>query len=289
MNTNRYFSFSRLGLVMKRDFMENWKTNLYRFLGAYCGFLILMFIGYLSGDSFTSFSELVYRGYASVLIIGGFFWASIIMEPMNTQQNRASFLMLPASSLEKFIARTLYVTLGFFGLMTAGLLMAEVSRFLLLPLFDLPEDYSLSILPLIWQQFTEMETMKFVGEGAEESYQISILAKVWGALALGWIYSFFIWGGCYWRKHAFWKTLGVIILISNLIGFLLVGLVQWLEDCDKVEAMAEWVNSFAENVTAPQVFWCCIVVQIFLVILNWWLSYRCFTRSQVIKPKFRLL
>ena len=269
--------------------MENWKTNLYRFLGAYCGFLILMFIGYLSGDSFTSFSELVYRGYASVLIIGGFFWASIIMEPMNTQQNRASFLMLPASSLEKFIARTLYVTLGFFGLMTAGLLMAEVSRFLLLPLFDLPEDYSLSILPLIWQQFTEMETMKFVGEGAEESYQISILAKVWGALALGWIYSFFIWGGCYWRKHAFWKTLGVIILISNLIGFLLVGLVQWLEDCDKVEAMAEWVNSFAENVTAPQVFWCCIVVQIFLVILNWWLSYRCSTRSQVIKPKFRLL
>ena len=127
MNANRYFSFSRLALVMKRDFMENWKTNLYRFLGAYCGFLILMFIGYLSADSFISFSELVYRGYASVLIIGGFFWASIIMEPMNTQQNRASFLMLPASSLEKFIARTLYVTLGFFGLMTAGLLMAEVS------------------------------------------------------------------------------------------------------------------------------------------------------------------
>ena len=289
MNANRYFSFSRLGLVMKRDFMENWKTNLYRFLGAYCGFLILMFIGYLSADSFISFSELVYRGYASVLIIGGFFWASIIMEPMNTQQNRASFLMLPASSLEKFIARTLYVTLGFFGLMTAGLLMAEVSRFLLLPLFDLPEDYSLSILPLIWQQLTEMETMKFVGEGAEESYQISILAKVWGALALGWIYSFFIWGGCYWRKHAFWKTWGVIILISNLIGFLLVGLVQWLEDCDKVEAMAEWVNSFAKNFTFPQVLWCCIIVQIFLVILNWWLSYRCFTRSQVIKPKFRLL
>ena len=42
MNANRYFSFSRLGLVMKRDFMENWKTNLYRFLGPYTIFLLVM-------------------------------------------------------------------------------------------------------------------------------------------------------------------------------------------------------------------------------------------------------
>ena len=39
MNTNRYFSFSRLTLVMKRDLMENWKTNLYTFLGLFLAFL----------------------------------------------------------------------------------------------------------------------------------------------------------------------------------------------------------------------------------------------------------
>ena len=42
MNANRYFSFSRLALVMKRDFMENWKTNLYRFLGPYTIFLLVL-------------------------------------------------------------------------------------------------------------------------------------------------------------------------------------------------------------------------------------------------------
>ena len=39
MNTNGYFSFSRLGLVMKRDLMENWKVNLFWFLGIFIAFL----------------------------------------------------------------------------------------------------------------------------------------------------------------------------------------------------------------------------------------------------------
>ena len=49
MNANRYFSFSRLALVMKRDFMENWKTNLYRSL-MICSFLtssVFFFLGIL--------------------------------------------------------------------------------------------------------------------------------------------------------------------------------------------------------------------------------------------------
>ena len=30
MDTNKFFSFSRIAMVMKREIMENWKTNLYR-------------------------------------------------------------------------------------------------------------------------------------------------------------------------------------------------------------------------------------------------------------------
>ena len=29
MDTNKFFSFSRIAMVMKREIMENWKTNLY--------------------------------------------------------------------------------------------------------------------------------------------------------------------------------------------------------------------------------------------------------------------
>ena len=33
MDTNKFFSFLRIAMVMKREIMENWKTNLYRLIG----------------------------------------------------------------------------------------------------------------------------------------------------------------------------------------------------------------------------------------------------------------
>ena len=54
MNTNGYFSFSRLGLVMKRDLMENWKTNLYVFIGIFGAYLLCYLV------SMSRFNEILY-------------------------------------------------------------------------------------------------------------------------------------------------------------------------------------------------------------------------------------
>lgn len=35
MDTNHFFSFSRIAMVMKREIIENWKKNLYAFIGLY--------------------------------------------------------------------------------------------------------------------------------------------------------------------------------------------------------------------------------------------------------------
>lgn len=40
MDTNKFFSFPRIAMVMKREIMENWKTNLYRLIGIYAGIFI---------------------------------------------------------------------------------------------------------------------------------------------------------------------------------------------------------------------------------------------------------
>ena len=288
MNTNRYFSFSRLGLVMKRDLMENWKTNLYRFLGPYAAILIVMILGYLKDDSFHGFSEMVFAVFATVIFFGGLFSASLIMETMNTQQNRISLLMLPATSLEKFATRALYVTVGFVVMSTLALLLAEATRFLFLPLFDLSDTYQQSVLPFVWNKITDIKTLAFTGEGAAESYQIAYLTKVLGWLFLSWGHSFFILGGCYWYKNAFWKTLGLMILI-NLFGiFSMVNVVESLDE-SFMENFVEWCELNFSWVTITGMLSFFIVVLVLLILLNWWLSYRCFTRLQVIKPKFRLL
>lgn len=280
MNANRYFSFSRLGLVMKRDFMESWKTNLYRFLGPYTIFLLVMWFSSMNMTNFNEFSDIVSGTFFSVLFCGGSFTASYALETMNTQQKRISFLMLPATSFEKFFARFLYVTVGFVVLSTIALLLAEVTRFLLLPLFDLPDTFKQSTLPSVWQTIMNVRTFNFNGSGIMES--------VVGWLFLIWIHSFFILGGSYWYKNAFWKTLGLIILVNFFFIFVSVNLVESLDE-SVMEEIVLWCEANFSWVTVTGILSFAIVMFMLLILLNWWLSYRCFTRSQVIKPKFRLL
>ena len=280
MNGNRYFSFSRLGLVMKRDFMENWKTNLYRFLGPYTIFLLVMWFSSMNMTNFNEFSDIVSATFFSVLFFGGSFTASYVLETMSTQQKRTSFLMLPATTFEKFFARFLYVTLGFVVLSTIALLLAEVTRFLLLPLFDLPDTFKQSTLPSVWQTIMNVRTFNFNGSGIMES--------VVGWLFLIWIHSFFLLGGCRWYKNAFWKTLGLIILVNFFFIFVSVNLVESLDE-SVIEEIVLWCEANFSWVTVTGILSFAIVMFMLLILLNWWLSYRCFTRSQVIKPKFRLL
>ena len=280
MNANRYFSFSRLGLVMKRDFMENWKTNLYRFLGPYTIFLLVMWFSSMNMTNFNEFSDIVSATFFSVLFFGGSFTASYVLETMNTQQKRTSFLMLPATTFEKFFARFLYVTLGFVVLSTIALLLAEVTRFLLLPMFDLPDTFKQSTLPSVWQTIMNVRTFNFNGSGIMES--------VVGWLFLIWIHSFFLLGGCRWYKNAFWKTLGLIILVNFFFIFVSVNLVESLDESE-IQEILLWCEANFSWVTVTGILSFAIVMFMLLILLNWWLSYRCFTRSQVIKPKFRLL
>ena len=280
MNANRYFSFSRLALVMKRDFMENWKTNLYRFLGPYTIFLLVMWFSSMNMTNFNEFSDIVSATFFSVLFFGGSFTASYALETMNTQQKRISFLMLPATSFEKFFARFLYVTVGFVVLSTIALLLAEVTRFLLLPMFDLPDTFKQSTLPNVWQTIMNVRTFNFNGSGIMES--------VVGWLFLIWIHSFFLLGGCRWYKNAFWKTLGLIILVNFFFIFVSVNLVESLDE-GVMEEILLWCEANFSWVTVTGILSFAIVMFMLLILLNWWLSYSCFTRSQVIKPKFRLL
>ena len=288
MSTNNCFSFSRLGLVMKRDLMENWKKNLYRFLGPYAGFLLVVLFCYAIGAHYSSFQTTMLSAFTLILVFGGIYTASGIMENMDTQQNRISFLMLPATSLEKFITRALYVTLGFALTLIVALLLAEVTRFLFLPLFNLPEEYHQSVLPFMWENLTRFQSMKFTGEGAEESYAIGYMTKAIGCLLPLWGHSFFILGGCYWQKHPFWKTLGVIILVNHLLGLIGILLIQSLENVNW-QIDEEWVEANLSWITIEGILAFFIVLFTCLLAFNWWLSYRCFKRSQVIKPKFRLL
>ncbi|MBR5205480.1 MAG: hypothetical protein IKW32_09800 [Bacteroidaceae bacterium] len=284
MSTNNTFSFSRLGLVMKRDLMENWKANLYRFLGPYAVFLFAMLIGYVGAedmDDFIGYSSIIFSTFTYLLLIGSAYSASQIMETMNTQQKRLSYLMLPATSLEKFVVRALYVTVGFVVMATLALLLAEASRFLFMPFFDLPESFHQSILSGVFDT-------SLIDSWSQTYVCRNVLGALCTILVMCWGHSLFILGGCYWQKHPFWKTLGIILLVNQLIIMFIFFLAETFGDID-LSIDGEWLEAHMAWVTIEGVLGFLSVLFALLLALNWWLSYCCFTRSQVIKPKFRLL
>ena len=241
-------------------------------------------------ENFSEFSDVIAGIFLCVLVIGSTFVASQIMEPMDSQQNRISYLMLPATSLEKFVVRSLLVTVGFIFMTTIALLLAEVTRFFFLPLFDLPETFQQSTLPYVFNALNFLADPSYVTVSntwpEEQTYNI-LLAQFCSLLYMAWIHSFFILGGCYWYKYPFWKTLGLLIVahalvlsvIANMLMQLMVN--NWGKYYESLEPFFGGVT-INQSLTFFSTLWC------LLIVLNWCLSYKFFTRSQVIKPKFRL-
>ena len=64
MDTNNFFSFSRIAMVMKREIMENWKTNLYRLIGIYAAFALVMILHMWTMSSGRS-SQISFTAYCS--------------------------------------------------------------------------------------------------------------------------------------------------------------------------------------------------------------------------------
>ena len=296
MDTNKFFSFSRIAMVMKREIMENWKINLYRLIGIYAAFALVMVLT-MSKQVTYSDSQMAFQHYCSnimgafAFIIGifGIVYAANIMENMITKEKRIAFLMLPATMIEKFVARFLIVTVGLAVAVFIAASLAEITRYLLLPLFNVPETFHQSVLYNLLSMASVDGEQIYRGSG----YAMNIPYQNWlgelcGWAFLVWSHSLYILGGNYWYKKPFFKTLGTLMLISILFSVLSVHMLSWIGD-DNIRSFAEWLEANFQWMTLNKLLSLGVAFFSAFTMFNWWLSYRFFTRSQVIKPKFRLL
>lgn len=114
------------------------------------------------------------------------------------------------------------------------------------------------------------------------------LGELCGWAFLVWSHSLYILGGNYWYKKPFFKTLGTLMLISILFSVLSVHMLSWIGD-DNIRSFAEWLEANFQWMTLNKLLSLGVAFFSAFTMFNWWLSYRFFTRSQVVKPKFRLL
>ncbi|KIO43849.1 MULTISPECIES: hypothetical protein [Sanguibacteroides] len=299
MDANNFFSLSRIVMVMKREIIENWKTNVYRLIGLYAAFALTLIFAMIKANNEPRWLDnpewavehfCLSRMIAFMIIAGiaSFIYAANIMENMKTKEKRISFLMLPATMFEKFIVRFLYVTVGLFVAILLTVSLAEITRLLLLPLFNVPATLHQTVLPKIFSMFIDMICMSGKNSSVIYGSGISnwglVSACIWTSVI--WHHSLFILGGNYWYKKPFLKTLGTLWGIMFLLGFI-ASIAIGRQDPENTSALlysgeATWAtvkNILTAGVTFFSLF----------TIFNWWLSYKLFTRSQIIKPKFHLL
>lgn len=284
------FSMTRVQHIMRRDLIENWKSNLYGLLGIFaaCFFPMLGFLwsaerwteeGYPEVYSFERFCGNMLGIIGMVVSVAMIYYASRIMKCMDNKEKRISYLLLPATKLEKFFSRALFVTIGTVLMILVALLALELTHYLLLPVFDLPAVYSQPMLVEVFSLRWAHASVDATGEPVYSWWLMQLL--VW--IFCLWNHSLFILGGSFWYKHPFLKTIGACLVVTILGGILFANLAEG----GFLTCFSDWMQEHYQDTpqTVNGLLTIISVVFLLFTVFNWWLSYRLFTRSEVVKRK----
>lgn len=272
MNNN--FQFSRLLMVMRWDVFTNLKTYLNMTLGmtfALLPFLIMQLYQLSKQDQLSPDTiDLSYWGMSQYILfissIAMYMMATQIFMVMKTNGQREQFLMLPASNLEKYISRFLFSTLGAAVAMITAIVVSDLVQlifsFLLLPGHH--QSVCLSTMALLWKIWTTfIENIDSTG-----ALLLSLLIVTCGVL----VHSFFILCGTLFRKHTIVVTTILFIAMTYLVIYVIESVPGTITTC-----LNHGDNSWLFSL---------LIAELLLGGFQYWLSYKVFTRMQVICNKW---
>ena len=308
MNTiNNKFSFSRFAAVLKCDLMENW----IRYVGV---FAILFFanLAYQLVDikdvmELSTLRALPVEEYMKQLAIDcvPFFYGVLALAlmcaavdmtavPFKTKGHATNYLMVPATNMEKFLSRVFINVVMVIVMAYVALFLADLARMLYVAISDIEGFYGFTF-PTVWNEL--IDSFSYVYENGGVGFVIvngvelrpdwemsmGVMAVATLVLSVFYIHSILLLGGCIWRKGAFLKTIASVLVISFLVLWMIAHVMPSLEPwfVDVVEPWAErtFVSQKAFN---RLIFSIAIPLYLVLISLHWWLSFRLFSRKQMI-------
>ncbi|HAK46279.1 MAG TPA: hypothetical protein DCO79_10240 [Spirochaeta sp.] len=197
MNVVRYLNPIRIWYLFKRDFNSKWKEHLIT-IGAALGVFLLIMVLVSKVDTLSY--EIHYVFVSLLLFVFGFIFASTAFKAAHKKLLNHDWLMLPASTLEKFIEKLLlysvvvpvvsiilYWLMNLIGLLIIRLFLGEY-----FPVFNIAD-------PAVWEMFGH--------------YIIAV--------------SVFILGAAWFKSNNFIKTIIALVVFSSIISILST-LIVWL-------------------------------------------------------------
>lgn len=191
-----------------------------------------------------------------------------IFSNMKTKEQRITFKMLPASDLEKFAVRFLYVTVAWGVIGFAAFCLADFLRIAICLISGF--DWVTCTIP----DFVTVWSAGHEASGSASANAVPPMSLQLAATALAvWGHSMYILGGAFFRRRQFVLTSCVHFIIGML--FITVSVTD---------------NGFMSNIRSEEqislMLYAAAVLLTVLGVVNWWLSYKIFKRMQVINNKW---
>lgn len=275
---NKTFDLHRLGMVVRWSILSEWKGFAGGIIGLgiaialYC--LISLFTIKALGESGYMVAEELYasRGcgfIGGIAFIAFYVLASCIFSNMKTKLKRENFLMLPASNLEKFVARILLTTAGAVVGIFCSLVIGDILQFL----------FSLFITP----GFHASITWAVVKEAALNLFSPTDnwLATIALYFFLLFAHSFATLGGTFYRKLPVLLTACTSIVLCIILGII-------VNKLGEAGILNFNLNIDLSRGNTTDICFTATIAIVFLALsaFNYWASYKVFCRMQIICNKW---
>ena len=260
------FNMTRFGHVLKLDFAEGRKAMMW---GALCMLLLYLFFFWFAYNigmhsynvtNWDSYIQHVCESVSAFSMIAMYIFflitASTLYRGEQKKQQRIAWLMLPATNLEKFLSRWIYM-----------LVFMLVGGVLTIVLAD--------CIHIIWLQIADHPvhsmTKTLVHNLPHVNKYNPLLEIVNIYLAFVVIHSLFLLGGVFFKKFHFIATSAILAIVFSTI--------VWT-----INSLGYRDTPTQSDPTMSIIIWMCIDTCIITVCT--WLAYRLFCRWQVVTHKF---
>lgn len=191
---------------------------------------------------------------------------------LSSKQNRTSLFLLPASNAEKFLTSYIRVVLTALIMPFCALVAADLIQWLVSLIIN--SEHATLLTPCA----VRFAFGAIIDVGEELSWAITV-----SLLNVLWLHSFFLLSGVFFKKlQLLWGTITLGVLAVIVSTSIAVAGLLWIDWWKESDFYAIEVYPWVEE--AIKIGFC--VVNLLLVVLNYWLAYRIFCRMQVINNKF---
>ena len=262
---NNLFNIKRFGHVFKKDLLENYKRYLLSFVTLMGIMVIIMAFQPWDNRSLLTYMSLLF-------LAAGILFASTFMNPMNSKLKRISYLVNPASNIEKFLTRWLITTIGYILVFFVALWIADVIKVAVCTV----------IYPDSNIQLLDLSKLRYPGDDYI-NYEYMLLRHPFDIMIFIYLLlqSIFLLGSTFWEKASFLKTftaLSITIFSYNMICRWIIFLFY-----EKFDGFNNVIGSFNPATTMEQAVTFACLVMSFFTLANWTLAFFRIRESEIIK------